>query len=616
MKKDFFSNKWRFLSILSLSFSISFTIIVFSPLDIYLFNPTAFVVSWRFMLPPLLIACLLLFFFLLVVNIVLSLNKIIPGVVLFFLCAVTAFIAGYVLQIYPTGLIYVSIAFAAAAVFWVLLIKILKENASVVVMLLMWGVLICAYVQILFLNGDMTAITGAVAEYGKFTTGSIINILLWVIITLMPLGIWVIFKVIKRDFKYEKILVLSVLIISGMQLTGLVSTAVTTDLPKGYEEDNLKYTSYEATLSLSSEENILVFILDYLDVSLMQEALERHPHIRANLDGFTHYENNIAEYFHNTLASITSMLTQHYYTEGQTFEEYWEEAWEQHSYIDTLRENGFTTNLYIDYLTTYGSISDLADKTDNLRDIEGIHINIKKFYGTVLRLSLGRLSPYLLKNVFTAHVTPAFGNDFFTITIPDPLAGQPLIISPESDAMFHDYIRQNEISSGNSRRVFTAMHMNGGHGQENDKLGNITGIEKSFAALFEYFDRLKEIGVYDNSTIVVLGDHGVSGVPELTSLLIKPKGSRGELVINGNYELSHKYFAASILEVAGLSNDKPDISYFDIIEGAAPPVRNITDLSSWWTAWLDDEAQATMVIRRVFEVSGDASDAANWIQIR
>ena len=610
--KSIIPEKWKLAAILSISFTSAFMILMYSPLDIYLRNPTAFVVSWRIILPPLVIACLLVFMLLSIILFVLSRNNAIPGLVLFLLCGLIAFVLCFIFNIYPTGLMYIGFAFVAVAVLWFIFTKFLKEKASDVILLILWGVLIGGYIQILFLNNEMTAITGAAPEYSAITPSRLANLIIWAVIALLPLGLWVFLQAKKREYKYEKILVFSVLIISGMQISGLVSTAAAADLPKGYDEDEPKYISYEATLSLSPEENILVFIVDFLDVTFMRGALERYPFIRESLDGFTHYENNLAEYFHNTLPSVTSMLTQHYYIEGQTIGEYWEEAWKQHSYIDTLRENGFTTNLYIDYLTTYGSLNDIRDKTDNLKDIKGIQINTSRFFAPVLRMSFGRLSPYLLKNFFLAPVTPSFGNDIFNFIVPDIRSAQPLIISAESDAIFHNFIRQNEMYSDNSRKVFTFMHLNGAHSEED----HLYGVRKSFMVLIDYFNKMKEIGVYDNSTIIILGDHGYTGVPELTSLLVKPKDSRGDLLTDDYFELSHRYFPASVLDFAGISCDESYISYFDIIGGAAPPVRTVYELSKWWQAWDASEALGTMFYINIYEVSGDASDILNWRNIR
>jgi len=484
---------------------------------------------------------------------------------------------------------------------------IVRGKAADIFLLLLWGLLISAYIQVLFLNGNMESITGAQAVYYEH---SVPNLIIWGIISCLPLCVWLILRIKKIKFKYEKITVFSAIIIAGMQITGLLSTAISTDLPKGYDEDLPLYISYEAMLSLSSEKNILVFILDRLDVLYMRDTLEAYPHLYEYLDGFTHYENNIAQYF-DTLPSVVSMLTQHYYTQGQTIEEYWEEAWGKHSYIDEMRENGYSTNLYIDYFSTIGNKSQIKNRTDNLREIVEMRVNLRDFYVTNMRLSLGRLAPYRLKNFFLRHIDPAFGNDLFEVVIDNPLTAQPPVVGDESDKMFYEFISENELSADNIKKVYTVMHMNGPHGDYGYTVAE--GTEFNMRILNIYFEQMKELDIYDKSTIIILGDHGSAiHAPVSTSLLIKPEHSRGKLLVDHETELSNRYFSASISELAGIHQNDSEVTYFDIIGGLAPPVLIFYDLSNWWAAWDEYGTSGSMYLRGIYEVSGDASDYSNW----
>jgi len=606
-------SKWKIAAILSLSFTMSFMIFIYSPLDIYLHNPVAFVVSWRFFLPSLLLFFLVCFIVISVILLLLLHRSMFAGIIPLLLFAVLVVTARFVFGLFHTAFIYILSVLAAAVVILFLLKKTIKDKTADVVLLLLWGILLSSYIQILFLNGDMTAITGIQTNYDIITFRHLLYLTVWIITAALPLCIWIVLKSRKLEFKYEKVIIFSALIITCMQITGLVTTAASANLPKGFDEDNPGYVSYKATLSLNSEENILIFVLDKLDVKYMREALELFPHIYDQLDGFTFYENNMAEFF-STLPSMTSMMTQHYYREGQTIDEYWEEAWKQHSYIDTLRENGFTTNLYLDYLSTYGSLNNIRSKTDNLREIGGMWVQTTSVFSINIRLSMSRAAPYFLKNTFLENVTPDFGNEFFDFDIPDPRAFQPPIAGAFADIKFYEYILNNEFNSGNDKKVFTLMHMNGAHGRI-----NIPGINLSVEILDTYFTKLKEIGVYDNCTIILLGDHGAGyethGVPELTGLLIKPKGSRGVLKTDSIYELSNKYLGASVLEIAGITSGLPDITYFDILSGASPQIRYLFNLSDWWASWAEYGTEARMVYYGTYEVRGDASDAGNWVYI-
>jgi len=613
--KSFLPEKWKIFSTLSLSFAISFMITVYSPLDIYLHNPTAFVVGWRFLLPPLLILFVICFVAISVALFLFSHKNIIFGLAVFIVLAVLVILARFVFNIHMATSVYVLPTIVGTAILWAVLNRLLKDKAADVILLVLWGVLISAYVQVLFLNGNMESIAGTQPDHKSLI---IPNLLIWIAIILVPVCVYIVLMIKKREFKFEKILVITALIISGMQIVGLVSTAATSDLPKGYDEDNSGYVSYKPMLSLSSEENIIIFMVDMLSVKNMREGIERYPHIRETLDGFTHYENSIAEFF-RTLPAATTMLTQHYYRDGQNISEYWTEAWAQQSYLDTLRENGYTTNLYLDFMTTYGSLEEIEGKTDNIREFDAIRVSARSFTTSVMRLSLGRISPYLIKNTLLAPVSTAFGNDLYTLVVSDPLAVQPPIVGHESDVQFLEYIKLNELSADNSKKVFTLIHLMGAHFAYG---GGVHHLEQNFAAIEIYFEKMKEIGVYDNSTIIIIGDHGDNYAeypdtffPTSTSVLIKPRGSTGELIINNEAELSHKYFPASILEAAGFSHSELGLSFFDIIEGASPPpTRTIYAHSDWWGSFEEfGTSGMTMSLVGLFEVTGNSNYEENWV---
>ena len=184
----------------------------------------------------------------------------------------------------------------------------------------------------------------------------------------------------------------------------------------------------------------------------------------------------------------------------------------------------------------------------------------------------------------------------------------------------HEYITGNDLTPDNERRVYNVIHLMGSHFAYG---GGVFNLDLNFATLNAYFEKMKEIGVYDNSTIIILGDHGDNDQfapdvfsPTSTSVLIKPRGAAGELKTDNEAELSHKYFPASILELAGISHDTYGLSYFDIIGGApAPPVRIIYALSDWWASYEAEGWSGAMASVGLFEVTGDSLDPDNWFFI-
>lgn len=628
LEKKWTSSSWQKLAaILSLSFSMMYTVILFTPLDLYLHNPTDFVVSWKFFAPALFGVALICSIALSVVLFMMWYKKTMLGVALLLLCALFFTFIRFAYQQFLSMYIYIVGLIVCVIIIWILLTRLLREKAVDAALLVLWGVYVISYIQTLFLNGGMTLITGDKAEYN----GQIINILLWVIVSLLPLCLWIVFKIKNKAFHYEKALIFTAFLISGMQIAGLVSSAVFADLPIGFDENtDEKFFSYESAIHFSPVENICVFLLDRLDVTYMTEVLETYPELYKQLSGFTLYQNNIAE-FTGTFPSVTTILTQHYYREGLTFDEYWEEAWAQHTVIDTLKENGFITNLFIDILSTYGDVKQIQGRTDNLKSVE-IRIYMKGMLDAAGRLSLGRLSPYYLKNFFLGPIDSAFGNNFFRMNNDGSHVVQRPGINVTSDLDFYEFILQNDFSVDSEKKVFNFIHLNCSHADWDKAVttggyhfdaksgiikhgGNyIDSTRACFEILNSYFEQMRNIGVYDNSTIILLADHGATNPYSekkavTTCLFIKPQGGHESLTINTEAELSNQYFGASILEAAQLSLSDLSVSFFDVIGGAPPPIRSFYSYSSWWGA---REGAQMIKLNGIYEINGDASDFENW----
>ena len=310
----------------------------------------------------------------------------------------------------------------------------------------------------------------------------------------------------------------------------------------------------------------------------------------------------------------------------ERFSEYWEKAWSQRTIIDTLRENGYTTNLYIDKVSTYGNVEEIQGRTDNLMYDGRLIVHLKGLLNMTGRLSLGRLSPYLFKNFFLSSIDASFGNEMFIYSTDKKSDVARPSVNVTSDLDFYRYIKSNDLLVGTDMRVFNFIHMNcshtdrditvdslGYHIDEKDRSivrgGNyIETTRACFDILSMYFNKMKNINVYDNSTIILVADHGAT-TKATACLFIKPRESRGELKIDITSELSNKYFGASVIETAGIPHKAYGLSYFDIINGAVPPVRIIYGQTNWWTARNDAEM---VILNGTYEVVGDANNFENW----
>ena len=594
-KKKRFTKKREF-AICALSFALAFTVCFFVPADTFIANQNEFMVcAPRILLPLLGVALGVSAALILILNICLAIN-----------------------------------------------IKLWK-----IVECLLGGVLIAGYWQVMFANGKMVQITGDPTAYSERSSANNLNFILYITLIFVPLIVLIISGELKKGkrkrFLFTVLTYLSVIVFL-MQGVGLVSRVAKTGILRTDDSRLDNYLSMEDTMNLSKDNNVVVFLTDRLDARWLEMTLDEYPEIKDDLEGFTFYSNNVGR-FTNTFPSVCNMLTNcEYY--GEDWVDYFKKAWAGETLPRRLHDNGYKVNMLIDNLVTYSDYDDIRDQCDNIHSsVNYVDFNYFGSGGilrTMGRFSLGKLTPYLLKNAFLKDMTSDFSGKFYTSTGED-VATFGGTVGPDTDIEFKDYILTHQMKAECDQKTFTFVHLNFAH-DYNEKLYsffdpdyNGEGINREqnmyggFKLLKIYLDKMKEAGVYDNSTIIFIGDHGrppaeieyaeeeewktmlIDGEIR-TSVLIKPAGAEhAPLIINHDAQLSSGEFAATVIEYAGLDDEyKKDLgfndyigkSFNDVMAMDNPPAR---DLHVYCWKGIGNIADV-----QKYEVTGDAADFNNW----
>ncbi len=136
-----------------------------------------------------------------------------------------------------------------------------------------------------------------------------------------------------------------------------------------------------------------------------------------------------------------------------------------------------------------------------------------------------------------------------------------------------DLVRGTEFTFDSNKNNFSFIHIQGCHlpntydenfnvlaEDDSDRWNELVSINTSMQIINIYIEQLKKAGLYESSTIVIVGDHdnARSDTQELwcahrTAMLVKPSGvSEGDIEINSSY-VSHENLWATILDSEGLS---------------------------------------------------------------
>ena len=488
---------------------------------------------------------------------------------------------------------------------------------------------IASCVQELFMNGYMVRGNGNtfVGDISQNYTN--FNMYIYTLITILPATflLYVSFKKDKHNkfINYKTIEQASLYIVSAvtiMRFTGFFTSYISY-APKEHVSNNESYicSAYGPTLSFSKDNNIYVFIVDTFDSYWCDELLEEYPELCQELDGFTYYKNNISHYT-NTFPSIASMLTYSQY-DNSAWDSFLNEAWNKENFLLDLKNNGYRINLIMDRANVYYEADDIVKNiADNFETVDekDIIVNKEEYRKLLYKLMFSRILPYFLKNVFNDVLIEMQHNSYFEFAYHDYSSPS---ISCYSDCQLYDYVINNDFNSDSQDKVFTIIHLHGAH-DPNPNLIKSTGVTEkkqatvraNFEIILHYMNQAKELGIYDKSTFIILGDHArsverlydsndVLAKPAVTSLMIKPAGTdRAMLKFDDDHGLSNDMFSASVLDYAGIPHEQYGFSYQDIINSGEEVVRKFDTYSH--------PGFGAVRFTHSYLVSGNARDISNW----
>ena len=375
-----------------------------------------------------------------------------------------------------------------------------------------WIISVGGYIQTMFLNKGLDQI-GATTD-GYIPTSDVVmkNFLIWGIVVAAAI---IIIIISKENWKKPIFLTSFILLATQGVAYGTLFLAP----PEGSMEyvESEYYLSGEKQYTLSSESNVIVFILDTISNQHYAAALETYPEIEQTLSDFTFYNNTDCNYY-GTFPSVARLLTGHVYDSNISTNDWIYDCWNNDAttrYYDSLHEAGYKVNVYavepVLFTTSHG-LSLVNGKVDNLTsESSARHIDYDLLDKTLLEMACYRFMPDYFKPNFDVPNT-----QYATIvTYP---TNKINYLNPD----FYADLVDKKLSVNNEEKYVTFYHLNGIHELINDENCNRVDDSGSYRAtmkgiwvmLDEYLNQMKELGIYDNSTIIVTSDHGAEAHPQ------------------------------------------------------------------------------------------------------
>ena len=432
----------------------------------------------------------------------------------------------------------------AGVVFFLLLALVgvlLKGKPQDLFSCLIFGIALALYIQGNFINADYGVLDGTELNWDN-TYYSILNTAIWAICIISPfVMLFINSKLLKSIFKFGSLFFISI------QIVTLFFLLITTNLYKSNH-----YLSDEAVNTVSSQENIIVFVVDTFDQVYFEEILAKEPEFLEPLDGFTFFNNHTGMY-PTTKGALSFLLTGQPYLNEQPYSDYIDQAYKNSNYYSVLKKEEFDVGIYTNSL--FASNKYGRSFVDNLED-SGIAVTSHKSLLTeTYKLTAFKYFPHITKKHFWFH------NDEFE-RLRGSASGSQAVFSTRNldyyNALYNDKLTVIED------KCYRFIHINGMHspfdlGFDDEKNIVITQnatydsqLKAVLTILFEYINQLKELNLYDNSLIIITADHGIGAILANPVLLIKDYGAEGKLDISTT-PVSHADLQATVMSSLGLN---------------------------------------------------------------
>lgn len=412
------------------------------------------------------------------------------------------------------------------------------------------GVTLAMYVQYMFANQLTMLLDGSTINWSEHTKDIVLNSLLWAVIILIP---FVIYKLAGKIWER------AIIIIPGFILGIHVITLTIIAIPCILQESRaaFAYLSTEEQFCVSSEDNIIVFVIDAIDNEYIKQIYKENPEVFADFKDFTMYADTCSVY-DSTIPSTLSTFAGGEYHNDISAVDWYHECWtvpKTTEFYSRIHDAGYQTHFYN---FQAGNPVELMGSVDNMVPVEEVRIrdiNYPVYNKNMLKLSSYRLSPYVIKQLIDTsdisfkelidigeYVDPSFLNEEFDENCQLKLAD-------------------------NTSPLMIYQHLKGTHTPCDDFLGT-TKYCLGIAA--KYIDQMKQLGVYDNATILIMSDHGKQDtdydVPAAATpmVMIKEPNSSHESIAINNAPIYHTDIIPTILENIGCydENNEEDVSLF------------------------------------------------------
>lgn len=373
-----------------------------------------------------------------------------------------------------------------------------NKNLFYVLVTLMTAAVISLYIQGTFLISNLPPLDGTDIKWNSYTAERIKSALAFAV----PAIALIILFIFTREKIIKKIASVGGACLSLLLIVTLVSLMITTDTSKPVA----RLSTYKNEFLMSKNQNMIILIVDSLDNASFKNEYENDPELREALDGFTYYNNALSGYPF-TSRSVPFIFSGKWFENEKPYKDYLADSIVQSPILTELYDRGYATGFYNIIKLDLKNQSDY-DMFDNFDPIQ-VKLLSTKTFKYVFKIGGIKFAPWEIKSrcynsigqYATKVVKSETGYDSFWY----------------DNLYFYNSIKDENPITFSDKNCARIIHLRGSHAPytltrnaERSK-GETTHQETvggCCTIIKQYIKRLKESGIYDNTAMVILADHG------------------------------------------------------------------------------------------------------------
>ncbi len=473
----------------------------------------------------------------------------------------------------PIAIITAVIALITAAI--LTMITAINRKAGKIASIAVSIACVSLYIQGNFLQASYDKLGTETIDWSKYTAEGVSNVCGWV-------GMLAIFAIMLYKLHLDGFIKVFKTVMICIMLIQLTTLTVVSIARHGFMHKDEYVATEEDETVLSSDTNFIVLVLDTYDSRLFDDLLQtdRADEYKNILEDFTFYRNTLTV-FTLTDFSIPQILTGEKYLNQEDYGPYIDRAYAESPFLNRLHNDNYDMDIYT---TVTLPQSNVREWMGNWHKVDYASDDTPALMCMFYRLVAFKYAPHYLKAPFefdidklddVREVGVMDGHEWTEGTDPDVFSWS------NSNIHFIDTIPGIEASD--TGKKFRFYHIKGVHhtreldehlnevddlGDDGDGVPLEESAKANMAIVGRFLNRLKEIGAYDDSVIVIMSDHGAvgysgGGMIQAPLLLIKGREEKHEFKVSEapvSYEDMQDAFMA-------LLDDKTGEDVFTVKEG-------------------------------------------------